>query len=157
MSEGSEPSAIGTRQHESPKRFFRLLRAEATYWPKLFSQHLAAAGFQVHRIAKQPNHAHVWEAHLKRGTVPAGWEAEAARREISAFLKRSDFKCPKSEIDVLTRGDRIMACWIFLKGVAGCLSCCAGREQWLSPHGWLNMDSVRLERRLSAERVQVFD
>ena len=120
-----------TRQREGPKEFFAFLRAQATYWPRLFSQHLAAAGFLVRRIAKQPSHAHVWTAHLKRGRVPAGSETETAKREILALLNRSGFKTRKSEIDVSTRGERVLACWIFPQGVAGTLSYYKNKEQWL--------------------------
>jgi hypothetical protein len=98
----------------------------------MFAKHLSGAGFQIRRIAKQPNHAHVWEAFLKRGSVLAGHERETAKHEISTLFTRLGFACPKREIDVLVRGTSVEVYFIFEKGSPGCLSYYAGREQWRS-------------------------
>jgi hypothetical protein len=49
-----------TRQPESPKRFFQILRQRAWYHHRLLAKQMAEVGFTVRRVVRQANHANVW-------------------------------------------------------------------------------------------------
>jgi hypothetical protein len=128
---GSKQVTAPTRELESPRRFFKILQERALAHHKTFARSLATAGFEVRRIVRQAHHAHVWGLYLKRGAVPPGLEAQSVRSAVCAVVKESGVKLPPREIDVLTRGDRIEAHFIFAPGVPGALSFYQGREEWM--------------------------
>jgi hypothetical protein len=68
-------NTIAWRGPESPKAFFRLLRADYSYFHRAFAKWLSQAGFEVRWVRKRMNH-HVWNLHLLRGNVLAGCEAQ---------------------------------------------------------------------------------
>jgi hypothetical protein len=120
-----------TRQRECPKMFFRILRERAGYHHQLLAKHMAEVGFVVRRVVRQPNHANVWGLYLRRGTVLPGEEADTVKRTVSALLGRLGVKCPRKEVDALTKGDRVEAFFIYAPGSPGSLSFYQGREEWL--------------------------
>jgi len=124
-------AAAPAREPEAPKRFFKILRARALDHHKAFTRSLAGAGFEVRRVVRQANHAHVWGLYLKRGSVTPGLEAQSVRRTVCDLVKESGIRLPLREIDVLTRGDRVEAHFIFQPGLPGVLGYYRGREEWM--------------------------
>ena len=124
-------TAETAREPESPKRFFKILRARALDHHRAFSRSLTRAGFGVLRVMRRANHAHVWGLYLKRGTVTPGLEAQSVRSAVCAVVKESGVKLPPREVDVLAKGDRIEAYFIYAPGVPGSLSFYQGREEWM--------------------------
>lgn len=122
---------IPTRQPESPKRFFQILRERASYHHQLLAKHMAEVGFVVRRVVRQPYHANVWGLYLRRGTMLPGQEADTVKRAVSALLGRLGVKCTRKEVEALTRGDRVEAFFIYPPGTPGSLSFYQGREEWL--------------------------
>jgi hypothetical protein len=120
-----------TRPRECPKMFFRILRERAWYHHQLLAKHMAEVGFVVRRVVRQPNHANVWSLYLRRGTVLPGEEADTVKRAVSALLGRLGVKCPRKEVEALTKGDRVEAFFIYTPGTPGSLSFYQGREEWL--------------------------
>ena len=120
-----------TRQRECHKMFFRILRERAWYYHQLLAKHMAEVGFVVRRVVRQPNHANVWGVYLRRGTVLPGEEADTVKGAVSALLGRLGVKCPRKEVEALTKGDRVEAFFIYTPGTPGSLSFYQGREEWL--------------------------
>jgi hypothetical protein len=82
---------------------------------------LTAAGFDIRRIERKDNHAHVWVVHMRRGFVPWGQEVETAKVYVQTFLRRQGVRYPKREIDVSVRGDRMIVAFIWEAGTPGML------------------------------------
>ena len=82
---------------------------------------LTAAGFDIRRIERKDNHAHVWVVHMRSGFVPRGEETATAKVYIQAFLRRQGVHYPKGEINVMVRGDRLVVAFIWEKGEPGML------------------------------------
>ncbi len=110
---------------------FRILRERAWYHHQLLAKHMAEVGFVVRRVVRQPNHASVWGLYLQRGTVMPGQEADTVKRTVSDLLGRLGVKCPRKEVDALSKGDRVEAFFIYPPGSPGSLSFYQGREEWL--------------------------
>jgi hypothetical protein len=125
----TSPSTVSWRGSESPKGFFRFLRAHPAYFHRVFAKWLREAGFEVRWVRKRAN-KDVWNVYLLRGSVPPGCEAETARQVISTTLRRSGVECPMKEIEIAVIGNRVGAAFIFEKGMPGSLSCCKGAGQW---------------------------
>jgi hypothetical protein len=126
-----EESAIRTtRQPESPKRFFQVLRERAWYHHQLLAKGVTEAGFLVRRIVRHSVHP-VWGLYLRRGTVLPGQEADTVKRTVSAVLGGLGVNCPRKEVEALTKGDRVEAFFIYPVGTPGSLTFYHGREEWL--------------------------
>ena len=111
--------------------FFRILRERAWYHHQLLAKHMAEVGFVVRRVVRQANHASVWGLYLQRGTVLPGEEADTVKRTVSALLGRLGVKCPRKEVEALTKGDSVEAFFIYPPGTPGSLTLYRGREEWL--------------------------
>jgi hypothetical protein len=123
------PSALSWCGSESPKGFFRFLRAHHAYFHRAFAKWLHEAGFEVRWVRKRMNH-HVWNLYLMSGTVLPGCERDTARQVIAETLNRYGVECPEKEIEVSVIENRVGAAFIFKKGIPGSLSFCKGAEQW---------------------------
>ena len=82
---------------------------------------LTGAGFDIRRIERKDNHADVWVVHMRRGFVPWGEESETTKVYIQTFLRRQGVRYPKREIDVMVRGDRLVAAFSWNRGTPGML------------------------------------
>jgi hypothetical protein len=114
---------------ESPKGFFRLLRADRTRLHRVFANSLTAGGFEIGTVRKRSTHD-VWNVFFRRGGVTPGCEAQTAKIVIGRTLKDSGVKCPRRDIDVSVIGSRISAAFIFHKGIPGSLVFRRGQECW---------------------------
>ena len=83
------------------------------------AKHLIRVGFEVKRIEKENNHAHVWVLKLRRGWVPAGREVEWLQQQVCMFLRRHGLRYPKREVCVMVQGVRIKAAFNWSEGKAG--------------------------------------
>jgi hypothetical protein len=114
---------------ESPKLFFRLLRADLAYFHRVFAKWVGQSGFEIRWIVKRANHD-LWNLHLLRGAVRPGCEEATARQIINSTLQRCGGGCRKKDIEISVIGNRIGAAFIFSKGHAGSLAFSRQRELW---------------------------
>jgi hypothetical protein len=91
---------------------------------------MTEVGFEVRRVVREQVHP-VWALHMRRGTVERGLEADTAKRAVSALLGELGVKCPRREVDALTKGDRVEAFFVFQPGTPGSVCFYQGREEWL--------------------------
>ena len=101
-------STLTWRGPESPKGFFRFLRADRAHFHNVLAKWLWEAGFEIRWIRKRMNHD-VWNMHLLRGTVTPGCEEQKVRQVISTTLQRCGGDCRKKEIEVSVIGNRVGA------------------------------------------------
>ena len=87
------------------------------------AQHLVRAGFEVGRIEKENNHAHVWVLRLRQGQVPAGQAIDWLKKQVCLFLKRRGIRYPRKEVGAMVQGDRIKAAFNWEAGAPGYLIC----------------------------------
>ena len=110
---GTPPDAL--------KGFLAKRDLDGLYHHCRLARFLTGAGFDIRRIERQDNHADVWRVHMRRGFVPWGQEVETAKAYVQTFLRRQGVHCPKREICVSVRGDRMIVAFIWKPGTPGML------------------------------------
>lgn len=103
------------------KAFLAKRRMGGLFFHCQLAQHLVRAGFEVGRVEKENNHAHVWVLRLRRGQVPIGQEIVWLQKQICIFLKRRGIRYPKKEVAAMTQGDHIKAAFNWEAGLPGWL------------------------------------
>jgi hypothetical protein len=116
---------------ESPKGFFKLLRADPRRVHRLIAKRLADSGFEVRRIRKRAHHG-LWEAHVRRGNVSPGVELEKMRLAVCGVLGSFGVICRSRDVELCSRGDQLSAAFLFNRGEIGSMTFSKGQEKWSS-------------------------
>lgn len=103
------------------RAFLTKRRIGGLFYHCQIAQHLVRAGFEVGRVEKENNHAHVWVLYMWRGRVPKGQEIEWVKRQVCLFLKRRGIRYPKKDVAAMVQGDRIKAAFNWNVGAPGWL------------------------------------
>jgi hypothetical protein len=103
------------------KKFLAKRNLDGLFHHCRLARFLTGAGFDIRRIERKDNHAHVWNVHMRRGFVPWGQEVETAKVYVQTFLRRQGVRYPKREILVSVRGDRMIVAFIWGAGTPGML------------------------------------
>lgn len=109
------------RPPEPLKEFLRRLRLEGLYHHCRLARFLSGAGFDIRSIQRKAYHD-IWVVHMRRGLVPSGREVETAKCYVQRFLRRQGVRYLKREIDVSTRGERLLVLFFWKAGRPGCLT-----------------------------------
>jgi hypothetical protein len=125
-----EPSPNRGRTTPDPlKKFLAKRKLDGLYHHCRLARFLTGAGFDIRRVERKDNHAHVWNVHMRRGFVPCGKEVETAKAYIQTFLRRQGVRYPKREIAVMVRGDRIVVAFRWKAGTPGMLVFWGGNQR----------------------------
>ena len=111
----------GSGSPDSLKSFLAKRKLDGLYHHCRLARFLTAAGFDIHRVERENNHANVWVVFMRRGFVPWGEEVETAKLYVQTFLRRQGVRCPKRDIVVSVRGDRMIVAFIWEAGTPGML------------------------------------
>ncbi len=105
------------------RAFLARLKLSGLFHHCQLAQHLVRAGFEVGRIEKENNHAHVWVLRLRYGRVPPGQAIDWRKKQLCLFLKRRGVGYPRKEVEAMAQGDRIKCAFNWEADAPGWLMC----------------------------------